>query len=377
MQIILEITSGPEAGRKVTIGTGQTLTIGRMPTADLAIASDASLSRTHFLLECLGRSCRLQDLNSSHGTFLDGEQVGEATIAEECEIRAGKTTFFVRLDPDAADTPVAGRDRASDNSGENDPYASLGPDEMAGIHAKTTAASAPVVNPPASAPVAARAPAAAAAVAAVPVAAPVPRSPAVGRPPQGKLQFAKVKCHSPMTLFRGSESTPPPASVAWLLRQAFPMYLIADFSKLNLPLPEELEQPTFLFNWMDDDVLPHCSPVILSETDPVDPYAVIDELWSQDALMCVFTKLPKPALVKHLRAAMRRDDGESTAPPKGILGYCWPDAGRPFLSDGSAKMLDPLVNGIDAFLVESAPPDCWDVYCTNDSAKAVRAALSR
>jgi pSer/pThr/pTyr-binding forkhead associated (FHA) protein len=58
------------------------------------------MSSLHFAIEYSEKGCRLLDLNSSNGTFLNGARVKEATLANGDEIRAGNTVFVIRMLPD-------------------------------------------------------------------------------------------------------------------------------------------------------------------------------------------------------------------------------------------------------------------------------------
>ena len=97
MKIVLEIKSGPRVGGSLSLHTGEPLRIGRTDKADHAFPDDKSMSGLHFAVEYGERGCRLLDLNSSNGTFLNGARVKEATLANGDQIRAGATIFVVRM----------------------------------------------------------------------------------------------------------------------------------------------------------------------------------------------------------------------------------------------------------------------------------------
>jgi hypothetical protein len=100
MQILLEIRSGPNAGTKIPLKSGQPLRIGRNPKADQAFPDDKLMSSLHFAIDYGEKGCRLLDLQSSNGTFLNGARVKEATLANGDEIRAGNSVFVIRMLPD-------------------------------------------------------------------------------------------------------------------------------------------------------------------------------------------------------------------------------------------------------------------------------------
>jgi hypothetical protein len=97
MKAVLELRSGPNAGAKLALVPGGSLRIGRNPKADHAFPHDKLMSSLHFAIEHTEKGCRLIDLNSSNGTFLNGARVKEATLANGDEIRAGNTVFIVRM----------------------------------------------------------------------------------------------------------------------------------------------------------------------------------------------------------------------------------------------------------------------------------------
>jgi pSer/pThr/pTyr-binding forkhead associated (FHA) protein len=97
MQILLEVRSGPIAGTKIPLKPSQLLRVGRHPQADQSIPDDKRMSSLHFAVECSEKGCRLRDLQSSNGTFLNGARVKEAILVNGDEIRAGGTVFVIRI----------------------------------------------------------------------------------------------------------------------------------------------------------------------------------------------------------------------------------------------------------------------------------------
>jgi pSer/pThr/pTyr-binding forkhead associated (FHA) protein len=98
MSIWLRVTGGPAGGEEIELG--QRLVIGRDPDVDLAL-DDPGISRRHAELRAEGSTAVVEDLDSSNGTYVNGElldsprrlrsgdliQLGESTI----EVDAGTT----------------------------------------------------------------------------------------------------------------------------------------------------------------------------------------------------------------------------------------------------------------------------------------------
>ena len=106
MGIALLLKSGPFAGQIVTIRMGESFAIGRTrDRAQFAVPHDKEMSGAHFAVECDEKGCRLRDLKSSNGTFLNGARAKEAALANGDEIKSGQTIFVVRIVPD---NPLAG-----------------------------------------------------------------------------------------------------------------------------------------------------------------------------------------------------------------------------------------------------------------------------
>ena len=97
MNVFIEIVSGPEKGRTLQLSDNQVLRVGRSKKADVVLPLDKSISSLHFSLECADQACRLKDLNSRNGTFLNGRRVTEAVLKTGDEILAGNTTCVVSI----------------------------------------------------------------------------------------------------------------------------------------------------------------------------------------------------------------------------------------------------------------------------------------
>lgn len=91
----LVITAGTKAGLELPLGS-EPLTIGRSSECGLVIRDDYTSSQ-HARLVPKGGLWRIQDLDSTNGTFLGGARVkSEMTIEIGAPIKIGATTFELR-----------------------------------------------------------------------------------------------------------------------------------------------------------------------------------------------------------------------------------------------------------------------------------------
>src|SRR5215468_5781111 len=106
MVVILEAVSGPVTGRHIEVRAGTILRIGRTSKSDYAIGEDSYLSSLHFAVECDGSQCRVRDLGSSNGTFINGNRVTDQVVRDGDSVVAGGSTFTVHVDKAAPITGV-------------------------------------------------------------------------------------------------------------------------------------------------------------------------------------------------------------------------------------------------------------------------------
>lgn len=104
--VTLAVTSGPykagpqdEISRQlVWIRAGQRIKIGRSVwDADWVIPADPMMSGLHFEVFFDGRQCRIKDLDSSNGTFVNDESTDSCELNSGDKIRAGETTFELQF----------------------------------------------------------------------------------------------------------------------------------------------------------------------------------------------------------------------------------------------------------------------------------------
>jgi serine/threonine-protein kinase len=106
MRIILTVTAGPNKGRKFHFGGHDTFVVGRSPQAHFKVpAKDRFFSRVHFLVEVNPPHCRLVDLGSRNGTFVNDQKVTVSDLWDGDRIKAGRTILQLDVVPDPALSP--------------------------------------------------------------------------------------------------------------------------------------------------------------------------------------------------------------------------------------------------------------------------------
>jgi pSer/pThr/pTyr-binding forkhead associated (FHA) protein len=100
---VLEIVEGPEAGRRIPL-VGP-VEIGRSPAAGIPLLQDDLVSGAHARLTPEDGGLRVEDLDSTNGTFVDGDQiVGPAHLAPGGQLLLGVTVLELR--PASAETTI-------------------------------------------------------------------------------------------------------------------------------------------------------------------------------------------------------------------------------------------------------------------------------
>jgi hypothetical protein len=97
MICVLNVVQGPAAGKRIWLKESQCVEVGRSPTSDFPIPSDAHLSRHHLLLDSTGGLFRVRDLGSSNGTFLNDRRISVSELNSGDRLRAGLSTWEVEF----------------------------------------------------------------------------------------------------------------------------------------------------------------------------------------------------------------------------------------------------------------------------------------
>jgi eukaryotic-like serine/threonine-protein kinase len=92
MYITLTVIAGPAKGVTFSFDQTDTFLVGRSRFAHFQV-KDKYLSSIHFMMELLPPRCRLIDLDSHNGTYVNGEKVTMVELRQGDQIRAGHSLF--------------------------------------------------------------------------------------------------------------------------------------------------------------------------------------------------------------------------------------------------------------------------------------------
>src|SRR5882762_10073615 len=81
--------SGPQAGARRII-RGDVTRVGRGPDNDVVV-DETTTSAHHLEIRRENGSYQIRDLNSTNGTFVNGERIGEAILEPSSSIQLGST----------------------------------------------------------------------------------------------------------------------------------------------------------------------------------------------------------------------------------------------------------------------------------------------
>ena len=351
MSLLVEIKNGPEAGKKVWIHNGQTLQVGRTDSADLAIESDKLLSRLHFAIDCEPEQCRIRDLGSRNGTFLNSSLISVSVLQDGDRVTAGDTEFQVSLKT----KPVAPAEDVAKKTWTRER-----------LNKKTDSPAAP---------------------------SPVPSSPIVldevqrmalqtfaMDPPQAPLELDELTMTMPLHLIPDRPSPPPRVATAppKSLKQGFqcltpprgfarPLDLARTltarpdfFLLINLHNMEH-EARSYFLSPIQGKRFVHVNPgqlVLISTRDEVDCFELFRRAWGRDAMIGLISSAPKD------RVAMTIRNFENS--------FRHPTTLRADLEKSPPEGVAMMFTGIDAILVESETVDSWALIVSESSTVDLR-----
>src|SRR4051794_1489262 len=99
MRVTLTVTDGPHEGRTFAFEQHDNFLVGRGSRAHFRLRTrDKYFSRYHFLVEVNPPQCRLLDLNSRNGTFVNDARVEQADLRDGDIVKAGRTVLRLAVD---------------------------------------------------------------------------------------------------------------------------------------------------------------------------------------------------------------------------------------------------------------------------------------
>lgn len=224
--------------------SGQKITVGRSGWADISVPGDEGLADVHFSVSLFGGRCRLQDLRSESGTFVNGERVLGATLRHGDRIMAGHSRFVVHIDDEAEDSAAP-----ADSFSKSTPLATA-----------TVAGGAD----------------------------PLLESETLG---SGLVRFRSYPEHAigvPLIFER-------------LLCQ-LPIFVLARFSAWSVPLPDELAGTTDTVPAVDHPRADKFASVLFHAAQVAEPLRLIEQLADAGDLLVVLTEADKFDLLERMRA---------------------------------------------------------------------------
>ncbi len=99
MSAVFRVVNGQRAGERITVGPGETLSVGRSGESDLQLLG-LGVSRFHCVIEDHGDELVLADLNSSNGTFVNGQRVKRQPLQAGDEVEVGTIKLAVEEVPE-------------------------------------------------------------------------------------------------------------------------------------------------------------------------------------------------------------------------------------------------------------------------------------
>src|SRR5437899_11389573 len=103
MRVTLTVIGGPHEGQTFSFSGHDTFLVGRSKRAHFRLpAKDRYFSRVHFLVEVNPPQCRLMDMGSRNGTYVNGKRVEDTIdLKDKDQIRAGRTVLRVGVEATA------------------------------------------------------------------------------------------------------------------------------------------------------------------------------------------------------------------------------------------------------------------------------------
>ncbi|MDX1386519.1 MAG: GGDEF domain-containing protein, partial [bacterium] len=100
----VDVLGGPAMGQQIVLGEGETVW-GRSQDADVLV-EDEAISRYHFKIKVKDKIATIEDLNSTNGTFVNGNRVKQHVLQPNDKIQISSVTVLRFSYVDPIDTDV-------------------------------------------------------------------------------------------------------------------------------------------------------------------------------------------------------------------------------------------------------------------------------
>jgi hypothetical protein len=324
MRLLLEIKTGEHSGHKKWLRRGERMLVGRTEQSEFVVP-DARMSSVHFHVECTAEGCRVRDMRSTNGTYLNGKRIAEDILHHGDTVTAGDTQFGIEITEDTSSSqPAEEHGRIGDSR------------EWATLVRRT-----------------------------VPVSLAVMDDGQAGGLQLGPLNGMKPTSDRSSTFrnFRGDQV----GEVAQRLNELSPLYLILEFAKIGRGLPASLAAPAFLYDWLPEQHLAGFSPVVIAASAGTELRELLELGWGHDCLVGVCSSLPGEELVQRLRALTRTDD-----PQQPRRKYASPATLAGLLSRETEEFANKFFDAVDAVLFESDNAEVCRVHTSPDFAPKLK-----
>lgn len=98
--VVLEVTEGPEFGRREKLAHGKILHLGNAVPAEIVVSTDSEIAPVHCSFQSLGDACRVCDLTGEGKVQVNGQAVSQGIARENDLLKLGRTVFCVRIEDD-------------------------------------------------------------------------------------------------------------------------------------------------------------------------------------------------------------------------------------------------------------------------------------
>ena len=92
-------SDGEDEPRTLRLPAGSVRTVGRGRRSDFIMSNDTLISRVHCRLSASEAQLVVEDLDSTNGTYVNGERVKAMRLEEGDRLRVGRSEFSVARDP--------------------------------------------------------------------------------------------------------------------------------------------------------------------------------------------------------------------------------------------------------------------------------------